>query len=147
MSALIHTYVNTANLVLRSVMKSRYSLSKLLNVFFVRALNAHMLPTMPLIAIAVNPGYCTTELRRSFTFPSNAIYWAMEKAFAFTGEEGSRQLVYAAIGQRGDETKLRGSYISLSQIRESSDFVLSDEGANVQDRIWVSHQIFLVARG
>jgi len=119
-----------------SVMKGRYSLSKLLNVFFIRALNAHMLPTMPLIAIAVNPGYCTTELRRSFTFPFNAIDWVTEKALAFTGEEGSRQLVYAAVGERGDEIKLRGSYISLSQIKESSDFVLSEEGTKVQDRIW-----------
>ena len=124
-------------------MKRRYFLSKLLNVFFARALNAHMSPTTPLITTVVNPGYCTSELRRSFKFPLNAIDWATEKVLAFTSEEGSRQLVYATIGGRDDEAKLRGSYISASQVRESSDFVLSEEGAKLQDRIWVSH--YLVA--
>jgi len=51
----------------------------------------------------------------------------MEKVLAYTSEEGSRQLVYAAVGGRDDEAKLRGSYISLSIIRERGDFVLSEE--------------------
>lgn len=121
-------------------MRGRYALSKLLNVLFVRALNARISLTAPLIAVAVNPGYCTTELRRSFAFPLNAIDWVTEKVLAFTSEEGSRQLVYAAVGERGNgaETEFRGSYISSSRVRETSDFVLSEEGAKVQDRIWVS---------
>jgi hypothetical protein len=138
---LIHIYAIIIDVSLHSVMNDRYPLSKLLNILFFRALNAHMPPTTSLVAVAVNPGYCTTGLRRSFAFPFNVLDWVMEKALAFTSEEGSRQLVYAAVGERGDESKLRGAYISLSQVRESSDFVLSQEGAKVQDRIWVSHQM------
>jgi len=60
----------------------------------------------------------------------------MEALLARTTEEGSRQLLWAAIGGTGRESELRGGYVSKSELQEVSDFVLSDEGAVVQTRIW-----------
>lgn len=132
-------------MALYSVMANRYAVSKLLNVLFTRALNARVPPSTSLIVNTANPGFCATTLRRSFTFPLNILDWILVKLLANTSEVGSRQLVYAAIGGTEDEAKIRGAFISTSEIREVSDFVLSEEGAKVQDRIWVSCSMCLVA--
>ena len=57
--------------------------------------------------------------------------------FARTAEQGSRQLVWAAVGGAGREFELRGAYVSKADIREVSDYVLSDDGVVAQRRIWV----------
>ena len=41
---------------------------------------------------------------------------SVEKALVFTSEEGIRQLVYAAIRGRKDESQMRRAYIHLSKI-------------------------------
>jgi hypothetical protein len=64
-----------------------------------------------------------------------AVDWLLHKALAHTAEEGSRQLVWAAVG--GNEDELRGAYISASQVQEASDVVLGEEGRNLQNKIWV----------
>jgi hypothetical protein len=64
--------------------------------------------------------------------------WILDRTIASTSEEGSRQLVYAAVGEKADEKKMRGAFISWGRVEEVSDFVLSEEGTKVQDRIWVS---------
>jgi len=61
----------------------------------------------------------------------------MEALLARTSEEGSRQLLWAAIGGVGREFELRGGYVSKADLQEVSDFALSDEGAVVQTRLWV----------
>ncbi|KAJ6618970.1 hypothetical protein B0H10DRAFT_2164030 [Mycena sp. CBHHK59/15] len=114
----------------------RYPLTKLLNVFFVRALNVRLPPATPLIVDAVCPGYCFSELRRSFSGIRAVVDYLMERILAFTTEEGSRQLVWAALGEQAHPEKLRGEYISLCKVQEVSDFVLSAQGAKVQDHIW-----------
>jgi len=45
-------------------MDGRYQVSKLIDLFLVRALTARLPPASPLIATAVNPGFCDSELRR-----------------------------------------------------------------------------------
>ncbi|KAJ7663866.1 hypothetical protein DFH06DRAFT_1295874 [Mycena polygramma] len=117
-------------------MGERYSLTKLLNVFFVRALNAHLPPSTPLVVDSVCPGYCYSELRRELTGIRAVLDWLMEKAMAFTAEVGSRRLVYGALAYPEQPEKMRGAYVSGCQITEVSDFVLSAEGAKVQDRLW-----------
>jgi hypothetical protein len=62
----------------------------------------------------------------------------LEALLARTTEEGSRQLLWAAIGGAGREFELRGAYVSKASIQEVSDYALSDEGAAVQTRLWVS---------
>lgn len=65
----------------------------------------------------------------------------MEKRIALTTEEGSRQIIYGALagaGSKEEEERLKGAYIASSQIREVSDFVLSEVGVKAQEKLWVS---------
>ena len=61
----------------------------------------------------------------------------MEVTLARTTEEGSRQLVWAAVGGAGREFELRGGYVNAASLQEVSDYALSDEGTAVQSRLWV----------
>lgn len=63
--------------------------------------------------------------------------WLSCKLFGYTTEEGSRQLVYGAVGNWGEDDKMRGQYVSLGDISEVSDYVLSDQGKMLQERLWV----------
>ncbi|KAJ7156907.1 hypothetical protein C8R43DRAFT_1183379 [Mycena crocata] len=118
------------------VMESRYLLTKLLNVFFVRGLNARLPSSTPVVVNTVNPGYCLSELRRGFSGITAVVDWLMEVVLAFTTEVGSRQLVWAALTHQDHPETLRGEFISGSQVVEASDFVIGPVGAKVQDRIW-----------
>ncbi|KZP30514.1 NAD(P)-binding protein, partial [Athelia psychrophila] len=127
--------LNSKEYCTSSVMGQRYPLTKLLNVFFIRALNAR-LSSAPLIVNNANPGFCKSDLRHGMPFPQSFIAGLVEKAIAFTAEQGSRQLVYGAIGGKEDPSEMRGAYVSLGHIQEVSDFVLSQEGVVVEERIW-----------
>ena len=61
----------------------------------------------------------------------------MDLLLAIPTEKSSRRLVWGALGGQEDEEKMRGAYIGNSRIVEPSDFVLSDEGQQVQEKIWV----------
>ncbi|KAG2112709.1 uncharacterized protein F5147DRAFT_759577 [Suillus discolor] len=122
-------------------MQSQYGESKLLNVLFVRALTDRLQSVTPLSAVAVNPGYCYSQLRRVWyettTFSVSKIALAIqERLLAWTAEQGSRQLIFAAVGGRDNEENMKGGYVSLGRIVEVADFVLSDEGHKMQDIVW-----------
>ncbi|KAG6828071.1 hypothetical protein H0H93_015100 [Arthromyces matolae] len=116
----------------------RYDDSKLFDVFFHRALDDRLGPKSPVIVNGAHPGFCYSELRREFTGIKTIPMFLMERTFAWTSEQGSRQLLYAALGGAGQgkavEDKFRGAYIAVQQISEASDFVL--ESQNLQDRHW-----------
>jgi retinol dehydrogenase 12 len=59
---------------------------------------------------------------------------------AHTTEEGSRQLVYAAVAtpEGEDESKMRGQYINCSRIDEASDDTIDERGLKARTIIWVS---------
>ncbi|KAJ7792313.1 hypothetical protein B0H14DRAFT_3115225 [Mycena olivaceomarginata] len=125
--------------VLKTLGSAEYCTEKYLpifTVFFVRALNARIPPSTPLIVTAVNPGYCYSELRRVLSGFRAVMDWLMEKALAFTSEVGSRRIVWAALSHQNQPDKLRGEYVSSFDIQEVSDVVLSPEGIKVQDRSW-----------
>ena len=105
-------------------------------LLLVRELAKHLERT-PLITVCVNPGYCASALRRNL--PSGAQRGArlMEIAIARSTEEGSRILVWAAVGHHGHEDELRGAYVNLCKVDEPSDFALSKLGQEVQKRVWV----------
>ncbi|KAJ7286170.1 hypothetical protein C8J57DRAFT_1461364 [Mycena rebaudengoi] len=115
-------------------MAGRYVLTKLLNIFFVRALNARLPPTTPLIVNAVNPGYCASELMRSSTGLAAWLDYLLLLTVGFPTEVGSRQLVWAALAEQEHPDALRGQYISGSRVEEVSDFVL--DNLKTQDRVW-----------
>ena len=112
-----------------------------LNVLFVRELTKKLPANSPIIVTAANPGYCKTQLLRHVPFARRLVMEIMAALLGRTAEEGSRQLVWAAIGGAGREFELRGAYVNMADIREVSDYVLSDEGAIAQRRIWVRHKL------
>ncbi|THH20352.1 hypothetical protein EW146_g961 [Bondarzewia mesenterica] len=128
--------LNDSNYCNSSVMRHRYGISKMFNVFFVRELVARLPDNSPLIVTTPNPGYCISQLRRHFS-PVMALFdKMMEMVLARTTEEGARQLVWAAIGGQGREDELRGAYVSSADVQEPSDYVLSEEGMAAQKRIF-----------
>ncbi|KXN85954.1 WW domain-containing oxidoreductase [Leucoagaricus sp. SymC.cos] len=125
------------------LMKVRYLDSKLLNIFFTRAFNNH-LKSREIIITAVNPGFCYSELRRNTRSLFMTIF---EKLLARSAEEGSRQLVWAAVGvpSKGNEDELRGAYVTLAHVDEPADFVLGVEGEKKEDKLWVDLIVTLEA--
>ncbi|KAG6867790.1 hypothetical protein C0993_011057 [Termitomyces sp. T159_Od127] len=116
-------------------LSSRYHDSKLLDIFFHRSLDDRLGPASPVVVNGVNPGFCYSELRREGTGLRSLYMFFMERALARTAEEGSRQLLYAALGGIGKEDdKFRGAYVSLACISEASDYVLASH--ETQDRLW-----------
>jgi retinol dehydrogenase 12 len=108
-----------------------------LNVFFVRELTKRLPANSPVIVTAVNPGFCKSQLGR-YTSPVYRMFGKIMTALlARTTEEGSRQLVWAAVGGAGREFELRGGYVNRADLHEVSDYALSDGGAAVQTRLWV----------
>ncbi|KAK0215222.1 hypothetical protein EDD85DRAFT_1030002 [Armillaria nabsnona] len=120
----------------KEVMDHRYSDSKLLNVLFARALQHHV-PSSPAITVnSVSPGFCFSDLGSGGPAEETQRLKKMQEELAFPTEVGSRQLVYAAVGSLDNEEKLRGKYIHLSEVVEESDFVISEDGKIVQDKVW-----------
>jgi len=121
----------------QAIIGTRYTDTKLLNVFFYRALNDRLPKSSSSVIVnGVNPGYCYSELRRSLTGFRAIFDWLMEKALARTSEEGARQIVYGAVGGAEDEDSLRGAYISFAAVREAGDVAISAEGQVVQNKLW-----------
>ncbi|KAJ6508960.1 short-chain dehydrogenase [Mycena sanguinolenta] len=117
------------------MMDPRYFLTKMLNILFVRALNDRVATSTPLVVNAVNPGFCISNIRNEFSGMQAVVDVLMNKTIALPTEAGSRQLVWAAVG--GSPESLRGQYITLWQkVDEVSDYILSPEGVQVQERIW-----------
>ncbi|KAK0457807.1 uncharacterized protein EV420DRAFT_479290 [Desarmillaria tabescens] len=111
----------------------RYYVTKLLNVFFARSLQSRLPDSI--IVNSINPGFCASELRRSITdtWYMALADWAMVKLIGYTAEEGSRQLVWAAVAE---DQNLRGGYVSFSKVVEPSDYAMSETGLKAQEKIW-----------
>ncbi|KAJ7581188.1 hypothetical protein C8J56DRAFT_1057187 [Mycena floridula] len=95
--------------------------TKLLNVFFVRALSSHLPPS--LLVNAINPGFCLSELRRNASPQMLDQFKTMDQEFGLTSEEGGRSI-------------LRAKFLSIGRVVEESDFSLSKEGYEMQNRLW-----------
>ncbi|KAH9477764.1 Short-chain dehydrogenase/reductase phmF [Psilocybe cubensis] len=118
-----------------SIAAKRYYDTKLLNLFFARAL-ADRLRGQPIIVNSVDPGYAYSNLRRNLKGIMAIVDWLMEKAVAITSEQASRQLIYAAVHDPPVANDLRGAYIMQGKISEPSDYVISREGISVQNILW-----------
>ena len=126
-----------------SAQRAEKGIIEVLNVLFTRALNTRIPGSVPLVVNCVNPAFCLSQLRRSVDH-GQPEFKELEKT-ARTSEEGSRQLIFSAIGP--DPTKLDGAeamkllggaYISNNSVEAPSIWVQSDEGAQVQEKLWVS---------
>jgi retinol dehydrogenase 12 len=107
-----------------------YSLFEVSNVLFTRAL-ASRLQSSPIIVNCPDPGYCISELTRSISYVNETI-------IPRTSEEGSRNLIWAAMGGKGREQELSGAFIQHCDVAAASDLVSGKEGEELQNRLWVS---------
>ncbi|KAK7031656.1 hypothetical protein R3P38DRAFT_2774153 [Favolaschia claudopus] len=110
--------------------------SAVLNILFVRAFNERLPASTPLVINAVNPGLCKTDLLRETQGIAALIVGMILNIVAFTAEEGSRQLVFGALGNADRPNDLRGEYLSACRVFEVSDFILSADGVKAQDQLW-----------
>ena len=109
---------------------------------FIRALAQRAASSSPL-PIAVCPGFCASELGwRELHFYEKPVMWLTERLITHTAEEGSRQLLWAALSPNGTDNAnvedLKGAFVMHNQAFEPSDFVVSEAGKNAQDQLWVS---------
>ncbi|KAF2681985.1 short chain dehydrogenase [Lentithecium fluviatile CBS 122367] len=110
-------------------MANRYQVSKLLDVLCTRAMaDRKAAQAIPVTINTVNPGFCYSELSREGGWTFKIMLFLLGR----TTEAGSRNLVYA--GSAGAET--HGQYISDCTTEMPSEFVLSREGYEVQNRVW-----------
>ncbi|GJE92168.1 short chain dehydrogenase [Phanerochaete sordida] len=118
----------------------RYPESKLLNIFFARALAAHLAPGALVVPTAANPGFCYSGLRRHLPLAPRLMMGAMDVTLGRSAEQGARQLLHAALGPDGRPGAhvrfMAGAYVSCGAVREPSDYVLSAEGYEAQEKIW-----------
>ncbi|KAG2018640.1 hypothetical protein CC2G_008058 [Coprinopsis cinerea AmutBmut pab1-1] len=121
----------------KSVMATRYYDSKLLSLFITRSL-AEVLKNTPIIANVVDPGFCYSDLRREASRIQQFAFKMLEKFMARTTEEGSRQLVWAALAQEEGGLKLRGAYVDSMAVVEPSDYSISHKGLRAQEVLWAA---------
>ncbi|KAF7308933.1 Retinol dehydrogenase 12 [Mycena kentingensis (nom. inval.)] len=117
-----------------------------LNVFFTRAFASHLGSTAGVTTIACNPGYCYSQLRRNLPLALKIVDKFLELTMALPTEIGARQIVWAALAQENAPAKnaknsaplkvTNGAYVSMSEVREVSDYVLSEEGQTIETRLW-----------
>ncbi|ATY59841.1 Short-chain dehydrogenase reductase SDR [Cordyceps militaris] len=106
----------------------RYSTSKLLNVFWMRELNARAAKLeLDIIINTVNPGFCDSSLHRSDESARSFV-----KLIAWTSAQGASVITDAATRHATD----RGAYLSEQQVKKASPFVLSQKGADLQRKLW-----------
>ncbi|KAF9449782.1 NAD(P)-binding protein [Macrolepiota fuliginosa MF-IS2] len=117
-----------------SVLFRRYLDTKLLNMFFVRALQ-NRLKSQSIIVTCVNPGLCHSELRRTVRGIAAGILAIYERVFARKTEDGGRLVAWVCIGEEEEES-LKGAYVNLNRVEEPSDFVLGEEGKRREDKLW-----------
>jgi len=118
-------------------MADRYQTSKLLGVFFIRALveqiqlgkNANQRVIMNM----VNPGLCDSGLTRDATGLQSAFFWLLKKILGRSAEVGSRTLIAGAAARE----ESHGCYMSECQLRDLSGLIMTDEGHETQKRVYI----------
>lgn len=105
---------------------SHYCLSKLLDVFWTRALAARLDPA-DIIVNTLNPGYCRSSFHR---VDSQAE--AFGQYLAWSSAEGAYHVTDAAVRHPDSH----GAYLSEQRVRPVSRFISSAQGKEVQQKLW-----------
>jgi NAD(P)-dependent dehydrogenase (short-subunit alcohol dehydrogenase family) len=108
-------------------MGNRYQVSKLLEILALRQL-CSLYPNLPVTINCVNPGLCKSDLAREAPWSLHILTFLLGRRT----EVGSRTMVHA--GMAGAET--HGEYLSDCQITPPAPWVRSEEGHEVQRRVW-----------
>ncbi|THU78461.1 NAD(P)-binding protein, partial [Dendrothele bispora CBS 962.96] len=130
------------------VINRRYGDTKLFGVFFARTLSDRLSKSKSNIIVnVVDPGRCVSQLIRTLPDPIRENMMTLAIEDGYTTEEGSRALVYGAVGELDQdaetgsklgEDKLRGAHLRRGRKTEFGEFVLTEEGEKLGSRIWVS---------
>ncbi|KAF9878825.1 hypothetical protein CkaCkLH20_03725 [Colletotrichum karsti] len=116
-------------------MADRYNISKLILLQLARELaNKVTESNKPgnVIVSVLNPGVSDTEISRHVTWLHGKILKMVFAIIGRTPEEASRTLVLAAEGAQ----ETHGQYLDDGKVGKPSEFVLSQEGARVQQQLW-----------
>ncbi|KZO94460.1 short-chain dehydrogenase [Calocera viscosa TUFC12733] len=108
----------------------RYELSKTMNVFFGHALAERIPSSSPLTVSTVNPGFCVSALLRDH----GVMRHIFNRLIGRSTEVGSRTLVHAAVAP--DMQGKTGVYLSSCVVTEPSDFVISKQGQEAEEKLW-----------
>lgn len=109
--------------------EEQYPISKLLEVFFVRAFaQEYPASRFPVTVNVTNPGLCHSELGRE---ANSWGFWLIKLILARSTKVGSRTLFHA--GSAGPET--HGQYLSDCEISRPGPFVTSKDGEVAQSRV------------
>jgi retinol dehydrogenase-12 len=116
-------------------MEGRYYLSKLMEQLAARQLALDLSRSLAngrgsVICNCVNPGWCKTELFRTNDGGLGGRIGL--KMVGRSAESGGRTIVHAVVA--GEET--HGKYLSECHVKPEGSWVLSDEGAHVEKRLW-----------
>ncbi|KAJ9614017.1 hypothetical protein H2200_002153 [Cladophialophora chaetospira] len=114
----------------------RYSVSKLMEVLFVRELvsrlGAKQPSTSPVTVTMVNPGMCKSEIGRKGNPVIKVVFALVQLIFARTTEVGSRTLVYGA--SAGPES--HGEMMSDGKNQEVEKWIYSETGRRAQKKVF-----------
>ena len=128
-------------------------------MLFVRALASRVPSTSPLFVNAIEPGFCRTGLSRELEqkLATRIAFGIFAALFARKPEEGGRAIAHGALvvdprkamhkkeaaqfDGYNDAKALHGKYIANTRITEESDFVISEDGRRMAERVWVSEYI------
>ncbi|KAJ7140846.1 short-chain dehydrogenase [Mycena epipterygia] len=117
-------------------LREQYAITKLMEIIFVRALTEHLGPAASIIVNAVDPAFSVSGLRRDIHGATAIMLKWFESAVALSTEEGSRRLVFAAVGLPHAPNTLRGQYLDMQVISAPSDFITGPVGVQVQKDLW-----------
>jgi len=117
-----------------SRMKKRYSVTKLLNLMFVRSIAEHLPEDTPLTVVAVNPGLCYSDLGRNESGVQKILFSGLRRLVGRTTEMGSRPIVWGAVG--GENKAMQGKYLDSCRVEEENDWVFGKDGKITQDNAW-----------
>ncbi|KZT54473.1 NAD(P)-binding protein [Calocera cornea HHB12733] len=112
--------------------KARYPMTKLLNVMFARSLGSRLPASTGLTINSVNPAACMSGLQRDLNHMM--MVRVGQRWFFRSTEMGSRTIVHAALSNEAQGKQ--GAYWNNCQEEDVSDWLLTEQGKRVQERIW-----------
>jgi retinol dehydrogenase-12 len=138
-----------------NVTKRKYRLSQALpsfltlmarivmNVLFTRSLGARIAESSPLIIDCLTPSLCHSDLGRDLPLLLMPLMKVFMFVFARKTIEGAKTYVWAALAGKSQDQDalrkdLRGAFTMDCEIAEPSDYVLSKEGQEAENKLWVS---------
>ncbi|EJU01442.1 NADP-binding protein [Dacryopinax primogenitus] len=112
--------------------KARYPMSKLINVMFARSLGSRIPASSGLTVVSVNPSACASSLQRDLDHL--LLVRLGQRWFFRTAEMGSRVIAHAALGL--EVQGKQGAYYNDCKEEEVCDWLLTEMGQRIQERIW-----------